>query len=568
MLHNIKLSRLLGGGLVLAILFIAMVWFVGQRSMSILSDLTIGLYEQPYTITSSALEAKANVIAIDRAMTAVASAQSTQAIDQIADEIKPFEAEVMKHLDIMEKQYVGDIALLNEAKESFLKWAPERQRVLDVSRQRVSESGINKTLLLVRSVRFKLAANEIVKSINANMNKLVKASKLSAEAFIADSKSKRSQANSVFSLALFSTLLFSLGLWSVLIKGIKVPLGRLALYMKELVDGDLTQAVPFEDAKNELGDMARAVAVFKDNLHEKQNLEEQQHQRDINAQREKQDYAEELAGRFERNVMDIVDTVITASSQLKDSATGMVEMVQKTGELAQSATQSCERASDNVCSVATAAEELSLSISEIGRQVKTSETVTGEAADQAGQTTTKVGDLVHASNKIGEVSSLISDIAEQTNLLALNATIEAARAGEAGRGFAVVASEVKVLASQTAKATEDINLQISAIQNATSESASAMEKIATTIGSIEGVTTNVSEAVSQQGAATSEIAEGAAYAENDTQSASEAVSGIEEAANITSTSAQEVLSASAELEGQSSLLKDQVSEFLSQLRAA
>ena len=121
-----------------------------------------------------------------------------------------------------------------------------------------------------------------------------------------------------------------------------MPLGRLALYMKELVDGDLTQAVPFEDAKNELGDMARAVAVFKDNLHEKQNLEEQQHQRDINAQREKQDYAEELAGRFERNVMDIVDTVITASSQLKDSATGMVEMVQKTGELAQSATQSCE----------------------------------------------------------------------------------------------------------------------------------------------------------------------------------------------------------------------------------
>ena len=98
------------------------------------------------------------------------------------------------------------------------------------------------------------------------------ASKLSAQAFIADSKSKQSQANLVFSLALFSTLIFSLALWFALTKGIKLPLGKLALYMNELVDGDLSQAVPFEGAKNELGDMARAVAVFKDNLHEKQSL--------------------------------------------------------------------------------------------------------------------------------------------------------------------------------------------------------------------------------------------------------------------------------------------------------
>src|SRR5207253_10906343 len=118
----------------------------------------------------------------------------------------------------------------------------------------------------------------------------------------------------------------------------------------------------------------------------------------------------------------------------------------------------------------------------------------------------RITELSSAASRIGDVVKMITAIAEQTNLLALNATIEAARAGEAGRGFAVVASEVKALASQTAKATDEIGTQIAAMQTATQDSVGAIKEIGGTIGRIAEIATTIAAAVEEQGATTQEIA--------------------------------------------------------------
>src|SRR6202000_385440 len=109
---------------------------------------------------------------------------------------------------------------------------------------------------------------------------------------------------------------------------------------------------------------------------------------------------------------------------------------------------------------------------------------------------------------IGELRKLTPSIAEQTNLVALQATIEAARAGDAGRGFAVVAQEVKTLAGQTAKATDEISSHIVNMQRATGESVEAIKAIGLTIERISEITGAISSAVERQGEATQSIAHG------------------------------------------------------------
>ena len=173
-----------------------------------------------------------------------------------------------------------------------------------------------------------------------------------------------------------------------------------------------------------------------------------------------------------------------------------------------------------------------------------------------------------AAAKIGEVIDLINSIAEQTNLLALNATIEAARAGEAGKGFAVVASEVKNLANQTGKATEEIAEQITSVRAEIQGTVGAIQAIVATIDNVSEIASTVASAVEEQDAATQEIARSIEQASAGTQEVSSNIAGVNQAATEAGCAAVQVLHSAKALGKQSEEMRSFVSTFLSEVRAA
>jgi methyl-accepting chemotaxis protein len=187
--------------------------------------------------------------------------------------------------------------------------------------------------------------------------------------------------------------------------------------------------------------------------------------------------------------------------------TSITDAVSATNSQAAAAAAASTQTAGNMQAVASGAEELAASVSEISRQAADALSISTRAVEQADETNKIVSGLAQAAQKIGDVVKLINNIAEQTNLLALNATIEAARAGEAGRGFAVVASEVKSLATQTSKATDEISGQIAEVQNSTTSAVNVIEAISQTISRINEISAAIAASVEEQTSVTQNISQ-------------------------------------------------------------
>lgn len=365
-------------------------------------------------------------------------------------------------------------------------------------------------------------------------------------------------------LAIAAFCLFSL----ILSQSITAPLRLIERTMRRLVHGESITAIPGIQRRDEIGDMARALSVFKENALAMVTLQKEHQALMLSADAEKHAAMAALADRFEGTVQAIVRTVHQGTQTIAQIARDAAARTGVRTELGDSLTvaEAAAKAHDSVTIAHTATDDLSSSIHQVVRLIDEAAGVAKNGTRDLDQADRQVVELSDATEQIGSVLSLINTIAGKTNLLALNATIEAARAGEAGRGFAVVANEVKHLSDQTAQATSRIEEQITGIRLVAADTAQTIGIIGATLRRMAEITETIRQSMQQQAGATDRIDTCMRTVSADSQTVAEGVIEVTQAAARSCSSAIRVLWAATELSVPSERLKKEIDVFLGSIR--
>jgi len=435
-------------------------------------------------------------------------------------------------------QIDASLAALGQFRERFAGQHPERLKQIETA------LGNYRTAVLA----FKKATEAIAlarKEMTEQGYEIVKASEALTDIQMTRRDSESAAARTLqLSATLLALVLGVLAAWAIT-RQITRPLKDTLDAVERIAAGDLTETLAVT-RRDEIGVLQRGIQHMGGTLRE-------------------------LIGGIRDGVAQITSAAEELSAVTEQTSAGVNSQKVETDQVA----TAMHEMSATVQEVARNAEEASRAASQADEEARQGDRVVGEVIQQiehlaaeVGRSTQAMGDLQKESQKIGSVMDVIKAVAEQTNLLALNAAIEAARAGEAGRGFAVVADEVRGLAQRTQKSTEEIEQLVAGLQSGTQQVATIMQSsreltdnsVALTRkagGSLETITRTVSniQSMNQQIAAAAE--EQSAVAEEISRS----ILNVRDVSEQTAAASDETAASSVELARLGTQLQAMVSRF-------
>jgi len=537
--HNLKISTKLLLGFSVSSIVACIIAYSGLRGIYAVSDSAESLYHsetvpigQIGQIAKDFQRVRANLAFLMFVTEEGEVNHDEQVVASLTREMDSLGSSFRKSLSTDEMKEV--MTKYDQARSTFL---PLQERIVALAVAGKKQEA--KTLFLVGDAR------EAAHAIEADIEKLVELKRMSAETAVrANNATAQSETLIVIvSLAIGLSIALTLGLF--IARYIKRSLAELVSNAEAISDGDLTVDV-VQRNMDEIGVLTGAFARMTLNLRE-----------------------------ILTSLTEASAAVASATSQINSSteemAAGAEEQTSQASEVASAVeemTKTIVENSKNAGNTADTAKQAKDAAEVGGRVVQ--ETIAGmkrisEVVNKSSETVKTLG---KSSDQIGEIIEVIDDIADQTNLLALNAAIEAARAGEQGRGFAVVADEVRKLAERTTKATKEIAGMIKAIQSETGGAVASMnegtqqvdegiklaDKAGISLSEIVRVSQKVTDMVSQIAAASEEQSSAS-------EQISKNVEGISSVTNQTAAGVQQIARAAEDLNRLTENLQQMLGKF-------
>ncbi len=362
------------------------------------------------------------------------------------------------------------------------------------------------------------------------------------------------------------------------------PLAEVGQKMEAISVGDIKQQINYHSG-DEIGDVARSFGKMTEYLSEMAGAADQMASGDLQVDVQPKCEDDALGNSFKKMAASLRNMIVNVTKTSESLLSASTEISSSAEQMAAGAKQQ----TDQTTQVSTAVEEMTATVIETSKNAAEASGVSTQASELAGagaeivtqtisgmqriadvvtSSATTIGELAKSADQIGEIISVIDDIADQTNLLALNAAIEAARAGEQGRGFAVVADEVRKLAERTTRATAEITGMIKDIQRDTGNAVKSMEEGTLEVNSgrelADKAGDSLNEILTMSQRVNSMIQQIATAAEEQSAAAEQISRNVDQIANVTQETAKgasESAFASEDLNKQAENLTQIVGEF-------
>ena len=539
MFKNLSIGKKLIGGFVVVAFIAGIIGFIGISKIRTIGAADLMLYEKITVPTAQLLKISTSFQMIRSEVLYLVRSTTATEKEKHINAVKALQEIIDKESVLYEKTI-----LTEEGRNMFAEFKKQRANYYELYGKLVQLllAGQDKEVqAIIESGTLAKTGREFNETINKTVDIKVSVGKATADS----NRAIISNATLLMTGLAVAGMILALMLGIFISRGVTRPLANGVEIARRLADGDLTVEVIVE-SKDETGQLMAAMQTMVHNL------------RDMIT-----------------NTVDISTSIASASNQLQSTAqqiaTGAEEVAAQTSTVATASEEMAATSSDIArnCTMAADASQQSTNAANAGAAI-VQETITGMniIAERVRRTSTTVEALGSRSEEIGEIVGTIEDIADQTNLLALNAAIEAARAGEQGRGFAVVADEVRALAERTTKATKEIGAMIKAIQNETKVAVRAMEEGVTEVekgaASSQKSGQALKEILDRINEVSMQVSQIATAAEEQTATTNEVTSNVHQITEVvhqTANGADETAAAAAQLSKQAENLQMLIRRF-------